>query len=229
LELATGDYVRSGFRVLDAALGNGFPRKGLVLLELDSRMNMTVAVAFLERIVSNFVSNGNPVLFQPFDWIDLSTIMRFFEPSMPVGKKSLFKILRTGKTSKISDNIISLGKNQGSDPLLAAVLKMKQKHPDKLLLNIMWTDVMQRLYGAKGVRSGMKNILSNMRINADLTIAVIRYSQGDILELLSEVSDVRLRFMMINETLFLQSLVPSSALYSLVFNEKSELSLEAVV
>jgi KaiC/GvpD/RAD55 family RecA-like ATPase len=229
LELATGDHIRSGFPVLDAALGSGFPRKGLVLLELDSHMNMTIAVAFLERIVSNFVSNGNPVLFQPFDWIDPSTIMRFFEPSMPAGKKSLFKMLRTGKTNKISDNIISLGKSQGSDPLLAEILKMKQKHPDKLILNIMWTDVMQRLYGAKGVRSGMKNILSNMRANADLSIVVIRYSQGDILELLSEVSDVRLRFIMINDTLFLQSLVPSSALYSLVFNERSELSLDAVV
>jgi KaiC/GvpD/RAD55 family RecA-like ATPase len=229
LELATGDHIRSGFPVLDAALGSGFPRKGLVLLELDSHMNMTIAVAFLERIVSNFVSKGNPVLFQPFDWIDLSTIMRFFEPSMPAGKKSFFKILRTGKTNKVSDNIISLGKGQASDPLLAAVLKMKQKHPDKLLLNIMWTDVMQRLYGAKGVRSGMKNILSSMRANADLSIAVIRYSQGDILELLSEVSDVRLRLIVINDTLFLQSLVPSSALYCLVFNERSELSLDAVV
>src|SRR5215218_2343852 len=67
LELATGDHIRSGFPILDAALGSGFPRKGLVLLELDSHMNMTIAVAFLERIVSNFVSNGNPVLFQPFD------------------------------------------------------------------------------------------------------------------------------------------------------------------
>jgi KaiC/GvpD/RAD55 family RecA-like ATPase len=228
-ELTTGDHILTGFPVLDAALGSGFPRKGLVLLELGSHMNMTIAVAFLEKIVSNFVSNGNPVLFQPFDWIDLSTIMRFFEPSMPAGKKSFFKILQTGKTNKISDNIISLGKSQGADPFLAAIHKMKQKHPDKLILNIMWTDIMQRLYGAKRVRSGMKNILSNMRANADLSIAVIRYSQGDILELLSEVSDVRLRLVMINDTLFLQSLVPSSPLYSLVFNERSELSLDALV
>lgn len=228
-EIATGEHVRSGFRVLDAALGNGFPRKGLVLLELDSHMNMTIAMAFLERIVSNFVSNGNPVLFQPFDWIDLSTIMQFFEPSMPIGKKSLFKVVQTGKTSKISDNVILLDKNQGSDPLLTAILKIKQKHPDKLLLNIMWTDVLQRLYGANEVKSGMKNTLSNMRINTDLSIAIIRYNQVDILELLTEISDVRLRFMMINETLFLRSLVPSSALYSMVFNDKSELNLEVVV
>jgi KaiC/GvpD/RAD55 family RecA-like ATPase len=229
LDLATGDHIRSGFPVLDAALGGGFPRNGLVLLELESHMNMTIAVALLERIVSNFVSNGNLVLFQPFDWIDPSTIIQFFEPSMPADKKSLLKMLRIGKTNKISDNVISLGKSQGSDPLLVAVLKMKQKHPDKLILNIMWTDVMQTLYGAQGMRSGMKNILSNMRTNADLTIAVIRYSQEEILELLSEVSDVRLRFMMINDTLFLQSIVPSSTLYSLVFNERSELSLDAVV
>jgi KaiC/GvpD/RAD55 family RecA-like ATPase len=231
LELAAGGHhIRSGFPVLDMALGSGFPRKSLVLLELDSHMNMTIAVAFLERIVSNFVSTGNPVLFQAFDWIDLSTIMRFFEPCMSAGKKSLFKILWTGKTNnKISNNIISLGKSRGSDPLLAAVLKMKQKHPDKLLLNIMWTDVMQRLYGAKRVRNGMKNILSNMRANADLSIAVIRYSQEDVLELLSEISDVRLRFVMINDTLFLRSLVPSSTLYSLVFDEGSEVSLDPVV
>ena len=228
-EIATGEHVRSGFRALDAALGNGFPRKGLVLLELDSHMNMTIAMAFLERIVSNFVSDGNPVLFQPFDWIDLSTVMRFFEPSMPIGKKSLFKIVQTGKTSKISDNVIFLDKNQGSDPLLTAILKVKQKHPGKLLLNIMWTDVLQRLYGANEVKSEMKNILSNMRINTDLSIAIIRYSQVDVLELLTEISDVRLRFMMINETLFLRSLVPSSPLYSMVFNDKSELNLEAVV
>jgi hypothetical protein len=228
-EIATGERVRSGFRALDAALGNGFPRNGLVLLELDSHMNMTIAMAFLEKIVSNFVSNGNPVLFQPFDWIDLSTIMRFFEPSMPIGKKSLFKVVQTGKTSKVSDNVILLDKNQGSDPLLATILKIKQKHPDKLLLNIMWTDVLQRLYGANEVKSGMKNTLSNMRINTDLSIAIIRYNQVDILDLLTEISDVRLRFMMINETLFLRSLIPSSALYSMVFNDKSELNLEAVV
>ena len=229
LELSKDDHILSGFPVLDAALGSGFPKKGLVLLELDSYMNMIIAAAFLERIVSNFVSNDNLVLLQPFDWIDLSTIAGFFEPSMPAGKRSFFKVLRTGKASKISNNIISLDKSQGFDPLLAAVHKMKQKHPDKLILNIMWTDVMQRLYGAKRWRSGMKSILSNMRTNADLSIVVIRYSQGDILELLSEVSDVRLRFVMINDTLFLQSLVPSSALYSLVFNERSELSLDAVV
>jgi KaiC/GvpD/RAD55 family RecA-like ATPase len=231
LELAAGDHhIRSGFPVLDTALGSGFPRKSLVLLELDSHMNMAITVAFLERIVSNFISTGNPVLFQPFDWIDVSTIMQFFEPSMPAGKKSLFKILWTGKTNnKISNNIISLGKSRGSDPLLAAVLKMKQKHPDKLLLNILWTDVMQRLYGAKRVRNEMKSILSNVRANADLSIAVIRYSQEHVLGLISEISDVRLRFMMINDTLFLQSLVPSSTLYSLVFDEGSEVSLDPVV
>src|SRR5919202_2051370 len=99
-EIITGDYVRSGFPVLDTALGNGFPRKGLVLLELDSMINMTIPMAFLERIVSIFLSTGNLVLFQSFDRIDLSQIIEISEPSLPAGKKSLFKILLTGNASK---------------------------------------------------------------------------------------------------------------------------------
>ena len=228
-EITTGNHVRSGFPPLDAALGSGFPRKGLVLLELDSKMNMTIPMAFLERIVSSFLSTGNPVLFQPFDWIDLSAIIEFFEPSIPVGKKSLFKILCAGNTNKTPESIITMGKSHGSDPLLATALKMKQKNPDKLLLNIMWTDVMQRVYGAERFSRNMKKIISNMMTAADLSIAVIRYSQEDILELLSEISDIRLRFVMINDTLFLQSLVPSSTLYSLTFDDSSSIDLDPVV
>jgi KaiC/GvpD/RAD55 family RecA-like ATPase len=229
LEITTCDHIRSGFPALDAALGSGFPKKGLVLLEMDSKINMTIAVAFLQRIVSNFVSTGNPVLFQPFDGIDLYTIIEFFELSIPVGKKDLFKILYTSNTNKASENLIPLVKSRGSDALLATFLKIKQKYPDRLLLNIMWTDVMQRLYGAERVKREIKHIAYNMSTIADLSIIVIRYSQEDILELLSEISDVRLRLMMINDTLFLQSLVPSSTLYSLVLDERSSVGLDPIV
>jgi hypothetical protein len=105
---------------------------------------------------------------------------------------------------------------------------MKQKHPDRLLLNIMGTDIMQRSYGQKGVRISMENMLSDIRTNADLSIAVISYSQKDVLEYLSEVSEMHLRFLMINNTLFLQSLVPASTLFSVVF-DGCRISLEPVV
>jgi KaiC/GvpD/RAD55 family RecA-like ATPase len=229
-ELSTGDNIRSGYPMLDASLGSGFPRKGLVLLELDSHVNMTIAMIFLQRIVSNFVSNGNPVLLQPVNWIEPSSILRFFETFLPAGKKSLFKILWTGKPYKISNNIIiSPSKNEDSDQLLAALVKMKQRHRDKLLLNIMWTEAIQSLRRARKLRNGMKNVLSRIMAHADLSIAVLTPSQEDILELVSELSNIHLRFMIINDTLFLQSLVPSSNLYSLIFDRQNQMSLKAVV
>ncbi|HEX2472480.1 MAG TPA: gas vesicle protein GvpD P-loop domain-containing protein [Nitrososphaera sp.] len=229
-ELSTGDNIGSGYPMLDASLGSGFPKKGVVLLELDSHVNMTIAIIFLQRIVSNFVSSGNAVLLQPVNWMEPSSILRFFETSMPAGKKrSLFKILSTCKPDKISNNIISLGKNQSPNQLLATLVKMKQSHRDKLLLNIMWADAIQSLYGARRARDGMKNILSRILAHADLSIAVLTRSQEDILELVSQISNIHLRFMMINDTLFLQSIVPSSNLYSLVFDRQSQMSLKPVV
>ncbi len=228
-ELSIGDNIGSGYPVLDASLGSGFPRKGLVLLELDSHVNMTIAMIFLQRIVSNFVSSGNPVLLQPVNWMEPSSILRFFETFLPVGKKSLFKILWTGKPHKLSDNIIPPSKNENSDQLLAALVKMKQRHRGKLLLNIMCTEATQSLHRARKLRNGMKNELSHIMSHADLSIAVLTSSQDDIVKFVSELSNIHLRFMMINDTLFLQSLVPSSNLYSPIFDRQSQMSLKAVV
>jgi len=226
--IATADHVRSGYHALDGSLGGGFPRKGVVLLELDSHVNTSVAMAFLERMVSNFVSAGNPVLFQPFDWMDPHAIMNYLGPSMPEGKKGLFKILWTNRVAGMSDHILLPDKKQRSDPSIAVLARMKQKNPGRLLLNIMGTDIMQRSYGQEGVKSRMENLLSDVRTCADLSIAVISHSQGDVLEYLSEVSDMHLRLLMINDTLFLQSLVPASTLHSVVF-DGHQINLEPIV
>jgi hypothetical protein len=226
--VATANHVRTGYPVLDRALGGGFPRKGVVLLELDSHVNTVVALAFLAKIVSNFVSAGYPVLFQPFDWMDPHAIMNYLGTCMPDGKKNLFKILWMSKMSGMSNNVISPDKKLQADPSIAALAKMKQKYPSRLLLNIMGTDIMQRFHGQKGVRSGMENLMSDTRTSADLSIAVISRSQSEVLEYLSEVSDMHLHFLMIKDTLFLRSLVPATTLYSVVFDDQ-QINLEPVV
>ena len=228
-KLSTGDNIGTGYPMLDASLGSGFPRKGLVLLELGSHVNMTIAMIFLQKIVSNFVSSGNPVLLQPVNWMESSSILRFFDTFLPAGKKSLLKILWTGKSYKVSNKIISPSKNENSDQLLSALVKMKQRHRNKLLLNIMCTETTQCLHRATKLRNEVKNILSRIMAHADLSIAVLTTSQEDILEFVSELSNIHLRFLMINDTLFLQSLVPSSNLYSLIFDRQSQMSLNAVV
>jgi len=232
-ELAlTHNYVKSGYPVLDDALGGGLPKKGVVLLELDSHVNTAVAMAFLGRLVSNFLSSGNPVLFQPFDWVDPQAIMGYMGPHLPASKKSLFKILWTDKVKGLADNLIVPVQKQHADYSLAAVAAIKHKYPGKFLLNIMGTDIMQKSYRSpKDVRDGMEHLMSAAR-TSDFSVAVISRSQKEMLEYLSEVSDIHLRLLMINDTLFLQSLVPASTLYSVVFDESGggyQINLEPVV
>jgi KaiC/GvpD/RAD55 family RecA-like ATPase len=229
VEVSRGEIIGSGYPILDASLGGGYPRKGLVLLELDSHVNMTIPMIFLQGLVSNFLSSGNPVLLQPVNWMEPASKLLFFERFLPAGKKSLFKILWTRKPYKISNKIISPSKNESSDQLVAALVKMKKRHRDKLLLNIMWTEAIENLYRARKPRSGVKNTLSRILADADLSIMVHTRSQDDMLEIVSEISSIHLRFTIINDTLLLQSLVPSSNLFSLIFDRQSQMSLKAIV
>ena len=226
--LTSTDHFRSGYPLLDSSLGGGFPKKGLVLLELDSHINAVVAMAFLGRIISNFISSGNLVLFQPFDFMDPHTIMNYFGPSMPAGKKDFLKILWTGMVTGMEDNVMSPQKQRNGDPSVAALARIRQKHQNKLLLHIRGTDIMQMSYSPNGVKRGVENKLSDMKTRADLSIAVISHSQGNMLEYLSGVSDMHLRLLMINDTLFLQSLVPATTPYSVVFDGR-QINLEPVV
>jgi DNA phosphorothioation-dependent restriction protein DptG len=190
---------------------------------------MTIAMIFLQRIVSSFISGGNPVLFFPVNWLEPSSILNFFEAFLPAGKKSLFKILWTGKPHKLSHNIIPPSKNENSDQLLAALVKMKQRHRKKLLLNIMCTEATQSLHKARRLRNGMKSVLSRIMSHADLSIVVLTSSQEDMIKFVSELSNIHLRFMIIKDTLFLQSLAPSSNLYSVLFDTQCQMSLKGVV
>lgn len=232
--IASSDHIRSGYPTLDASLGGGFPRKGVVLLELDSHVNTVVAMAFIERMVSNFVSAGNPVMFQPFDWMDPQTVMSYVGPSIPPSKKDLFKILWTGRVGEsmtaIKKNVITVNKKKqqdGTNPSVLALSKLRKKYHNKLLLNIMGTDILQKFYGQREIKNVLENMMADMKSNADLSI-IISHSQHDVLEYLSEVSDVHLRLLMISDTLFLQSLVPATTLYAVV-PDRHEITLEPVV
>jgi KaiC/GvpD/RAD55 family RecA-like ATPase len=215
-DVPTRDTIKTGYPVLDASLGSGFPRKGMVLLELDSHVNMTIALIFLQRIISNHVLSGNPVVLQPVSWMQSSSILRFFETSLPPIKKSLFKIIGTGK-------------NPSADQLVGALVKMKHKFRNKVLLNIMSIESLQNPHGTKNVRGTLTNKLSSILTHADLSIALLTRSQADIFDFVSEISTIHLRLMMINDTLFLQSIVPSSNLYSLISDRSSHLTLKPVV
>jgi len=75
----------------------------------------------------------------------------------------------------------------------------------------------------------MQDTLSHAISQSDLSIVVLPQSHEDLLEVISEVSDIYLRLTMISDTLFLQPLVPSSNLHALVSDGQSNMSLKPLV
>jgi hypothetical protein len=75
------------------------------------------------------------------------------------------------------------------------------------------------------------DLMPFIKANTDLSIVVVRHSQ-DVGERLAGVSDMHVRFTMINGTLFLQSLVPHTYLHAIVIDISSgypKIKLEPIV
>jgi KaiC/GvpD/RAD55 family RecA-like ATPase len=212
----THDRVQTGFPLLDVSIGGGYPMKGLVLLELDSHVNMTIALVFLRQIILNFILSGNPVLLQYGNWLNLSSIVDSFKAPLSSNKKQLL-------------NGLCIRKNQSSDELLATLRRMRQRYHNKTLLNIMSADVIQSLSTPRNQIRSIPSTLSRLISESDLSIALLPQSYEGLIEIIAEASDIYLRLMMISDTLFLHALVPSSNLHALVFDRQSNMILKPLV
>ena len=223
LSLASdGHYIGTGYQELDDALGGGFAKKGVVLIDMESNVNTWVAIAFLSSIVSNFIHTSNPVLFHPFDGIDPKEVIDYLktEPNSDTDKSGLIKVLcRVEETHKSSnDSTISPRDEYGQlekyvDSFHEVISKTRQEHPNKLLLNIMGTNIAQKMNAY--VEISRTDLLSFIRTNADLSLIVSRRLLNTR-DHISEICDVHLRFLILNGSLFLQSLIPWRHLYAVL-------------
>jgi KaiC/GvpD/RAD55 family RecA-like ATPase len=216
--LSPGRYITTGYHELDDILGGGFVQKGVILIDMESDVSAWVAVAFLSSIISNFIRTSNIVLFHPFDGINAKDVMTYLrlEPNSNTDE-SRVKIL-------CYDEELDEKSNQNFRPLKdehrylekylesfhEVITKTRLEYPNKLLLNIIGTNAAQKLTAQAD--SGQTNISSFIRRNSDLSIIVSR-KMRNIHQHFSNVCDVRLRFFVLNGSLFLQSVVPWRHLY----------------
>jgi KaiC/GvpD/RAD55 family RecA-like ATPase len=228
-------YIASGYQGLDIALGGGFPKKGVVLVETDSYINTRVTMTFLARIISNFVTTCNPILFQSFDGFDPSTVISYLESHLPAAPKNgLVKIFCPADKVEVSSDYIIPYHNCNDfekrfEFFRNIVLKTRQEHPEKILLNIMDIDMYQNM--RKHGQINKTEIIPFIRANTDLSLLVVQHSQN-ILEHLSGAYDIHLKLVIMNGTLFLQSILPWTHLFAIVTDRSSgypKIKLESVV
>lgn len=215
--LLEGQHVKSGNADLDNILGGGFPLKGNVSVSIDPNMNSKVVLAFLGQIISNFISTGNSVLCQYSTETDSNYLSSFLQASVPKkeGSNLFFINPRNNKA----------GKNTKGQPMLTHLAaKIKNKNRGKLLLCIVFSDPSD---------GPAKNDNSQIPMSiGDLNIVVNTTPQNGMGDSRSQNSDVSIRFLEINGTLFMQSDTPWSHLYAMSIDNSNgypAITLESMV
>jgi KaiC/GvpD/RAD55 family RecA-like ATPase len=230
-------YITTGYKELDVVLGGGFPRKGIVFLETDPHINAKLILAFLAKIMSNIVASSNPVLFQPFAGISYKLVAEYLKPHLSAEPESgLIKVVNYSPKFKRVDHDTSLCYDQDNfekqfKTFHDMLIKTRQQFPNRLLLNVMGIDMFQKQKNNR--QFDRMESISLMKENIDLSLIVSMHSQNPIgLELVSGLIDIHLRFIIINGTIFLQSLVPWDHLCAILIDRMfgyPQIQLEPVI
>ncbi|TLX81880.1 MAG: hypothetical protein E6L00_05230 [Thaumarchaeota archaeon] len=236
LQTFSNTHVKTGYPELDKILGDGLHKKSFVNIEIDSNINAKVVLAFLGKIISNFASTGNPVLFQPFEGINHEYLTRYLESRLSKDAMRMLEISQFANKSKSTPtNSAQVSKYPDSIQQLESVkkdiIKIQKKYPKKLLLVIVGSDLSHESHTGD-MRKQIKQQIEFIKSKADLFILVTRHSQDNIQEKLSKISDMYLSVSEINDTLFLKSKIPWSHLYAIVTDRNSgypKISLEPIV
>jgi KaiC/GvpD/RAD55 family RecA-like ATPase len=223
-DLLSSELIKSSFPALDRALGGGYPRSGIVLLEHDERMSTSTAMTVLSELVSNFLSCSYPVLIQPSRRIEPREVMESLTHSLPDGKRGLLKILWSKKYTALANNVIV---RSAKSPSRSAVSGLKKKYPGRLILNIMAGDFSSLDDADKDEDLPLEDLIESARAS-DISFALISSSNKEQFGYFSGLADVHIKLLTINNTLFLQPILPASTLYALQF-ENNHVTAYAVV
>ena len=224
-------HIGTGYEILDSSLGGGFPRNGLVLLEIDKHVGTIIPVIFLGRAVRRFLGAGNPVLLQLFDSIGPDIISQSISPFLSKNmKKNLLTILPPSYATKPSQrggNPVLANANKTSGALLTTLAGLNRTHRGKPLLQILGTEFLKESLNGEASNVSLARLFeSEDKQKRNLLIMVGRSSSQDTLKRVMEICDMHLKLMMINGTLLLQSLLPASTPFGIVADQEKPYNLK---
>jgi KaiC/GvpD/RAD55 family RecA-like ATPase len=222
---ARDQYIASGYEQLDEALGGGFPRKGIVLLETQSNIHSKVLLTLLAGIFSNILRNDNPILIEPFMGIDEKAIMSYLRPYLPPEqKKDLVRISCTDTNKDLHSNYtkshyLNLSNSQKQIQCFRdMIVKARRDYQNKLLVNVMGIGMCSRIHQYR--KENGTDLLPFISDTADLTLIAVERLHGTELNL-TEIADVQLHLTRINGTLVLHSVIPETVPFAIVSDRSS--------
>ena len=205
--------IKSGYDELDLNLGGGFPRRGMVVLEVDSNISMEAVMAFLFRIIYTFLVFGNVVFFEPPETIGSISANKFLRSYLSIAHTGSGKFIWLGPSEKGLAQVSFCGADKNHKENLLRYLKEniskeQRCNPNRLILSIMSLGRLQRLDPHDKME-----YLRFARENSDLSIMVARKNESFASS--SEISDISLKIIVINGTLILRTLYPVSPILAI--------------
>jgi KaiC/GvpD/RAD55 family RecA-like ATPase len=219
--LSNGLYIPSGYLKLDAELGGGFPKKSIVLLETDTDISVQIIMAFLAKIMYNFVVTCNPILFGPFTIFEPSMVITYLKLYLQGDpRKGLVKILWPSNKvqNSLSEYIIPYQKCNSKKRIEFfedLLFKAKEDNPGKLLLNITGIYTSQKAEHFEKADQ-TEEIISFIKDKVDLSLFVTQRSENLKANLYDDIYDIHMRLRIINGSLFLQLLSTNSPIYEMI-------------
>ncbi len=220
------NHFSTGYHELDEIFGGGFPLGSIVSIELDSHVNAKIALAFLSKLMVNFIAGNNPMVFQPIE------------------KSSLDALKKYQKSAGLQDDLINVLPNleghveshlEGEVSSQMAQIqeeieKIRTRNKNKKVLTVLSAETL-RSSSKEGTGKSANSALAKVKSNSDLSIFISRRSPDSRHTIVSQVADIRLSVLELDGTMFLQSETPWSHLYAIVVQPEREhgIKLEPMV
>jgi len=210
--------IQTGYPELDAVLEGGLPRKGIVIIKFDPRINIIAISTFLAKVISNFIKRNNPVLLQPMSQANpqmMLTIIKSYLGYFP--NNSVFRGLWTDiKDSDINQHIdptkYSLLESSQFNLIERGIEMARKKYPESLMLSIFNCDHLKSLEAELMQRQ--TSVISFLSKKTDLSIFVGSTGEAGYPPLEAH-ADLRLEINLINGTLFLRPISPIGPIFGL--------------
>ncbi|MCP8309701.1 MAG: hypothetical protein H3Z54_13585 [archaeon] len=220
----TETHFSTGIEDLDKILGGGYPKGGVVQLELDENTSVLDFHPFLTIAELNFIEKGRAVLILPIVGhdanIDLEYLrmfgssesetqfVRVFERKMPGKDQDRPCIVILDPQQSLMENLMTIA-NVGNE------LKEKTGKP---VLGIVGNDAIVSYWGEESYREVASVAVMISRAMGNLIIGICTPGLEKITQIASNLSDIHIKLIKKDGALMLYGIKPYTGLYGVTFD-----------
>lgn len=211
------EYINTGYHELDELLEGGLPHGCAVSIELEPNINAKISLAFLSKILFNFINKQDILVLQSLENSSVELMEKHLKTKeIPHELVNIFKVTHGLDTKKIEKTT--------SEQIQETILSLKKKFPKKRLLTMISSDLIEEMK----TKQQLNSFVHFIKDNSTVSIFVSRNSENSSFQ---RLADINLKIIDINGTILVQPEVPWSNLYAMVLKhgKENQIDLDPIV